>query len=104
MKRIFKYELDLDPDSSISNFIHMKDGAQILDCQFQAQTTKMDNMPRIDDKVCIWASVYEDALPVEMEFKLVMTGEEYDESNFWSHVKTLQYPSGLVGHVMVRIV
>lgn len=86
MKRIFKYELDLDPAEQA---VFMPEGARLLAAEVQSD--------HFADHLVVWAEVDPAGELVPRSFQILATGS-YVETTL-NYFATVQWPGNLVWHI-----
>lgn len=86
MKRIFKYELDLDPEEQS---VFMPEGARLLAAGRQKGT--------FEDHLVVWAEVDPAGELVPRSFQILATGSQVETT--LDYFTTIQWPGNLVWHI-----
>lgn len=86
MKRIFKYELDLDPQEQA---VFMPEGARLLAAGVQSDD--------FNDHLVVWAEVDTSAQRAPRAFQILATGSEVQTT--LNYLATVQWPGNLVWHI-----
>lgn len=90
MKRIFKYELDLDPAEQA---VFMPEGARLLAAGVQSGHFA----GHFEDHLVVWAEVDPAGQPVPRSFLVLATGSHIEAT--LNYFATVQWPGNLVWHI-----
>jgi len=87
MKAIYKYPIKV----TTSFDLQMQDGAEILRVDVQR------------GRPMLWAKVDESREIVTRRFRVLLTGETFEESEVNGYLGTFELPNGLIGHLFFEL-